>query len=57
MTASSSTLVRDLQKQVRALEDDLRRQAESLPELASSLRAEHVAAAQAGRTGGLAGVA
>lgn len=50
MTVSSPTLLKDLQKQVGALEADLRQQVEALPELGSSLRSEHAAATKAGRT-------
>jgi hypothetical protein len=50
VTVSSPALVKDLQRQVGALEDDLRRQAEALPDLAESLCAEHAAARKAGRT-------
>lgn len=49
MTGTSPALLKDLQRQVRALENDLRAQAGALPGLAASLRAEHAAAVEAGR--------
>ncbi len=50
MTVSAPGLVKDLQRQVSTLEDDLRRQATALPDLATSLRAEYDGARAAGRT-------
>jgi hypothetical protein len=49
VTVSSPALLKDLQKQVGALEADLRAQVEALPELGASLRAEHAEATKAGR--------
>ena len=50
MSVSAPGLVKDLKRQVGALEVDLLRQVEDLPELAASLRAEHGSATAAGRT-------
>ncbi len=43
-------LLKDLQGLLRRLEDDLREQIDERPELDASLRAEHAAAREAGRT-------
>lgn len=54
MTAETATvtadLVKDLRRQVSALEDDLRARAEEVPESASALRAEYAEAKAANRT-------
>ncbi len=51
MSVSSPVLLKDLQRQVTALEVDLRHQAEeALPELGASLRREYDEAVAAGRT-------
>ncbi len=50
MTVVSESLVSDLQKQVRRLEDDLREQAERLPELSERLRSDYDVARRTERT-------
>ena len=50
MTGASPALVKDLKREVGALEVDLLRQITELPELEGSLRTEHGSATAAGRT-------
>jgi hypothetical protein len=50
VTVRSTELVRDLQREVRRLEDDLRAQAGALPGVERRLRADHAAAHARGRT-------
>ena len=50
MTGASPALVKDLKREVGALEVDLLRQVTELPELEASLRAEHGSATAVGRT-------
>jgi len=51
VTARSADLVRDLQQRVRLLEDDLRSQADRLPEVDRRLRDDYAAAQKRGRVG------
>jgi hypothetical protein len=46
----AAALLKSLQALLRRLEDDLREQIDERPELDASLRAEHAAADEAGRT-------
>ena len=50
MTVATGDLVRDLQRQVRTLEDDLRQQVEQLPEVKQRLEADFADAKKRGRT-------
>nr|MBA4159644.1 hypothetical protein [Gemmatimonadota bacterium] len=51
MPIHSATLLPDLRRQLRRLEDDLRERVQQVPELAQALRAEYQQGREAGRIG------
>jgi hypothetical protein len=50
VSVDQQALLKDLQRQVRSLEDDVRRRAVDNPEVAEALRVEHSRAVELGRT-------